>query len=524
MAIGDPARAEVVADADATVVRRMREAGAILLGKTNCPPYGGGIETDNPVYGRTEQPLRPRRARRAAAAAARRRSSRRAGSPLGLGTDSGRQRAPAGALLRAGGDQADGGPVPVTGVIDDEGQIGALGDPRTQVGPLARSVADVALALRVIAGARRPRRRRGARRRSGIRVRSTSRAARRALLGGWTTRAPARRRSPRSPRRPRRAARRGGRRGGGAAAAAGTTSRSRSGRPTAARALGLYRLLRRWDAFRARMLAWGDRYDLLLSPSSEGPAPPHGELVNRDGGRPDGLHDAVQPHRLAGRDGALRHVARRACRSACSSSPRRGATTSRSRRARLERALGGWRPADPWTGSCERDPPRRGAGRGSAGRCSPPSGAVVAVAAWRLPTPAISIVAIVVGCAAVGAVSPISFAIGGRGSRREPSARGRARRGPARSPASRGPAPAHARLRRPTVAGPKPASRRPGSSGPFTHSSTVSEAFRPPEAPPGSMKAVGGSRLFKSFFPFYFFFFLPPRRCARRCGRTACPG
>ena len=36
MVIGDPARAGVVADFDATVVRRMHEAGAILLGKTNC--------------------------------------------------------------------------------------------------------------------------------------------------------------------------------------------------------------------------------------------------------------------------------------------------------------------------------------------------------------------------------------------------------------------------------------------------------------------------------------------------------
>ena len=44
------------------------------------------------------------------------------------------------------------GRVPVTGVLDDLGQIGALGDPRTQVGPLARTVGDVALLLGVLAG------------------------------------------------------------------------------------------------------------------------------------------------------------------------------------------------------------------------------------------------------------------------------------------------------------------------------------------------------------------------------------
>jgi amidase len=56
MAIGDEERAGVVPEDDATVVASMRAAGAILLGKTNCPPYGGGIETDNPVYGRTNNP------------------------------------------------------------------------------------------------------------------------------------------------------------------------------------------------------------------------------------------------------------------------------------------------------------------------------------------------------------------------------------------------------------------------------------------------------------------------------------
>ena len=44
------------------------------------------------------------------------------------------------------------GRVPVTGVIDDLGQIGALGDPRTQVGILARSARDVALILELVSG------------------------------------------------------------------------------------------------------------------------------------------------------------------------------------------------------------------------------------------------------------------------------------------------------------------------------------------------------------------------------------
>src|SRR4051812_40233956 len=38
MAIGAPERVGVAPDEDATVVARMRAAGAILLGKTNCPP------------------------------------------------------------------------------------------------------------------------------------------------------------------------------------------------------------------------------------------------------------------------------------------------------------------------------------------------------------------------------------------------------------------------------------------------------------------------------------------------------
>src|SRR4051812_45710910 len=56
MAIGAPERVGAVPETDATAVVRMKAAGAILLGKTNCPPFGGGMETDNPVYGRTNNP------------------------------------------------------------------------------------------------------------------------------------------------------------------------------------------------------------------------------------------------------------------------------------------------------------------------------------------------------------------------------------------------------------------------------------------------------------------------------------
>src|SRR3954468_10027571 len=69
MAIGVPERRDVVADQDATVVARMRRAGAILLGKTICPPWGGGTETDNEVYGRTDNPYDRDRTPGAAAAA-----------------------------------------------------------------------------------------------------------------------------------------------------------------------------------------------------------------------------------------------------------------------------------------------------------------------------------------------------------------------------------------------------------------------------------------------------------------------
>ncbi|HEX6999912.1 MAG TPA: amidase [Gammaproteobacteria bacterium] len=53
---GTLGRARFVPPRDATVVARLRGAGAILLGKTNTPELTLSFETDNLVYGRTANP------------------------------------------------------------------------------------------------------------------------------------------------------------------------------------------------------------------------------------------------------------------------------------------------------------------------------------------------------------------------------------------------------------------------------------------------------------------------------------
>lgn len=53
---GSRFRAGHRAASDATSVRRLREAGAILLGKTNCPEFLANYETDNHITGRTNNP------------------------------------------------------------------------------------------------------------------------------------------------------------------------------------------------------------------------------------------------------------------------------------------------------------------------------------------------------------------------------------------------------------------------------------------------------------------------------------
>jgi amidase len=54
---GNPAFKDFVADTDATVVRRLRQAGAIIVGKTNLPFMLGDFgQTANELYGVTSNP------------------------------------------------------------------------------------------------------------------------------------------------------------------------------------------------------------------------------------------------------------------------------------------------------------------------------------------------------------------------------------------------------------------------------------------------------------------------------------
>jgi amidase len=278
MAIGAPERVGVVPPADATAVARVKAAGGILLGKTNCPVYGGGIETENPVYGRTSNPYDLARTPggssggEAAIVAAR-------GSPCGLGTDSGASvRLPA-HFCGLASIKPSAGRVPLTGVLDDEGQLGALGDPRTQVGPLARSVDDVALLLRIAAGpdghdggaAPVPLGDPGDVELRGMRVAvqtdnglaaptpetvAAVAAAAQALRAAGATVEEARHPD-------------------GGHELTIEVWRSHGEGVAAAE---LWRLLRRWDGFRGRMLAFAARYDLLVCPVFASPARLHGTM------------------------------------------------------------------------------------------------------------------------------------------------------------------------------------------------------------------------------------------------------
>lgn len=150
---GSKQLANYIPKEDATVVSRIRHAGAILLGKTNVPEFSMDVITDNMLFGRTNNPWDLERtpggsSGGAAAAIAAGFSALEIGSDLG-----GSIRRPASYCGILGLKTTDM-LVPHTGHIPPLPEVTSWGLMRflVSIGPLARSVADLRLALELIAG------------------------------------------------------------------------------------------------------------------------------------------------------------------------------------------------------------------------------------------------------------------------------------------------------------------------------------------------------------------------------------
>ena len=146
---GTLGRKDFVPDADATVTARLRAAGGILLGKTNTPELTFAGETDNLVYGRTNNPFDLSRAPGGSSGGAGAIVCC-GGAAFDIGSDTGGSvRGPA-HYCGITGIKPNSGRVPRTGHIVPHG-LGAL-DSLTQNGPMARYVEDLALIMPIISG------------------------------------------------------------------------------------------------------------------------------------------------------------------------------------------------------------------------------------------------------------------------------------------------------------------------------------------------------------------------------------
>ncbi|MCA0457351.1 MAG: amidase [Chloroflexi bacterium] len=146
---GTLGRKDFVPQRDATVVKRLKNEGAILMGKTNTPELTTSLETNNVIYGRTNNPYDLTRTSGGSSGGAAAIITT-GGAPFDIGSDYGGSiRLPA-HFCGIAGIKPTSGRVPRTGHIMPYA-LGAT-DAYQTIGPLARTVDDLTLLLGIIEG------------------------------------------------------------------------------------------------------------------------------------------------------------------------------------------------------------------------------------------------------------------------------------------------------------------------------------------------------------------------------------
>jgi amidase len=141
---GSPLFRDFVPDQDSLIVERLRAAGAIAIGKTNTPEFGAGSQTFNPVFGATLNPHDDTKTCGGSSGGAAVALAARM-LPIADGSDMGGSLRNPASFCSVVGMRPSPGVVPSWPVADAWSTLSVDG-------PMARTVADVALMLGAIAG------------------------------------------------------------------------------------------------------------------------------------------------------------------------------------------------------------------------------------------------------------------------------------------------------------------------------------------------------------------------------------
>lgn len=142
--LGSPIFADFVPERDELLVERCRDAGAILIGKTNTPEFGAGSQTFNPVFGATRNPYDTSKTCGGSSGGAA--VALAAGMlPIADGSDMGGSLRNPATFCNVVGFRPSPGLVPVWPALNAWGNLSVSG-------PMARTVEDAALLLSAIAG------------------------------------------------------------------------------------------------------------------------------------------------------------------------------------------------------------------------------------------------------------------------------------------------------------------------------------------------------------------------------------